>query len=37
MVQRQGADRIVVELPVSRTPRVRKRSWRDRDPGNPSG
>lgn len=27
VVQRQGADRIVVELPVFRTPRVRKRFW----------
>ncbi|NYY73965.1 hypothetical protein DMI60_15515 [Escherichia coli] len=27
VVQRQGADRIVVELPVFRTLRVRKRFW----------
>lgn len=27
VVQRQGADRIVVELRVFRTPRVRKRFW----------
>ncbi len=37
LVQRQGADRIVVELPGIRIPRVRRKSWRDRDPRVPSG
>lgn len=37
VVQRRGADRIVVELPGIGIPLARKNSRRDRDAGIPSG